>query len=53
MEEKPFERDVCLLQLNLPQKIATFASRRQRTSTKEQGRSARKQLKPPEFSDCT
>ena len=40
--EKPFERDVCLLQLNLPQKIATFASRRQRTSTKERGRSCKK-----------
>ena len=31
-----FERDVCLLQLNLPQ------TDRQRTSTKERGRSARK-----------
>ena len=33
--------------LDLPQKIATFASRRQRTSIKERGRSARKQIKPP------
>ena len=44
-QKSPIER--CLsTPTKPPAKIATFASRTQRTSTKEQGRSARKQIKP-------
>ena len=34
---KPFERDVCLLQLNLPPKIATFASQLSETAYQDKG----------------